>query len=106
MEFRKHLRTGIWGLAGKALPVVYGLGFVLLVIRVLPEEEFGNYVLLQEIFLILTGLATAIALQPLLKFASEEGGAKNSVRISCISGEAARITTIFSKFATWAGSSP
>ena len=79
MEFGKHLRTGIWGLAGKALPVAYGIGYVLLVIRVLPEEEFGNYVLLQEIFLILTGLATAIALQPLLKFASEEGGAEKGV---------------------------
>ncbi|MBP1653922.1 MAG: hypothetical protein H6Q28_478 [Bacteroidetes bacterium] len=79
MEFGKHLRTGIWGLAGKALPVAYGLGYVLLVIRVLPEEEFGNFVLLQEIFLILTGLATAIALQPLLKFASEEGGTEKGV---------------------------
>jgi len=79
MEFGKHLRTGIWGLAGKALPVAYGIGYVLLVIRVLPEEEFGNYVLLQEIFLILTGLATAIALQPLLKFASEEGGTEKGV---------------------------
>lgn len=79
MEFGKHLRTGIWGLAGKALPVAYGLGYVLLVIRVLPEEDFGTYVVLQEIFLILTGLATAIALQPLLKFASEEGGADGNV---------------------------
>ncbi len=79
MEFGKHLRTGIWGLAGKALPVAYGLGYVLLVIRVLPEEEVGNFVLLQEIFLILTGLATAIALQPLLKFASEEGGTEKGV---------------------------
>lgn len=79
MEFGKHLRTGIWGLAGKTLPVAYGLGYVLLVIRVLPEEEFGNFVLLQEIFLILTGLATAIALQPLLKFASEEGGTEKGV---------------------------
>ena len=72
MELRKYLGKGIWGLADKALPVVYGLGFVLLVIRVLPEEEFGNFVLVQEIFLIITGLATALALQPLLKFASEQ----------------------------------
>lgn len=79
MEFGRHLRTGIWGLAGKALPVAYGIGYVLLVIRVLPEEEFGNFVVLQEIFLILTGLATAIALQPLLKFASEEAGAETGV---------------------------
>ena len=73
MELGKHLGMGIWGLADKALPVVYGLGFVLLVIRVLPEQEFGNFVLIQEIFLVITGLGTAIALQPLLKYASEEG---------------------------------
>ncbi len=72
MEFGKHLDKGIWGLADKALPVVYGLGYVLLVIRVLPEEEFGNWTLLQEIFLLLSGLITAFALNPLLKFASED----------------------------------
>ena len=71
MELGKHLTKGIWGLADKALPVVYGLGYVWLVIRVLPEEEFGNFVLVQEIFLIISGLATAFALQPLLKFSSE-----------------------------------
>ncbi len=71
MEIGKHLSKGIWGLADKALPVVYGVGYVLLVIRVLPEEEFGNFVLIQEIFLIVSGLATAFALQPLVKFCSE-----------------------------------
>jgi O-antigen/teichoic acid export membrane protein len=72
MEFGKHLAKGIWGLADKALPVVYGIGYVWLVIRVLPEEEFGNFVLVQEVFLVISGLATAFALQPLLKFSSEE----------------------------------
>jgi O-antigen/teichoic acid export membrane protein len=72
MEVGKHLREGLWGVADKLLAVIYGLGFVWLVIRVLPEEEFGNFVLVQEVFLIISGLATAFALQPLLKFAAEE----------------------------------
>jgi lipopolysaccharide exporter len=72
VELGKHLGKGLWGLADKGLPVAYGLGYVFLVIRVLPEEEFGNFVLVQEIFLIISGLATAFALQPLLKFASEK----------------------------------
>lgn len=72
MELGKHLGKGLWGLADKALPVVYGVGYVLLVIRVLPEEEFGNFVLVQELFLIITGLGTSFALWPLLKFAAEE----------------------------------
>ena len=72
MELGKHLTKSLWGLADKALPVVYGIGYVYLVIRVLPEEEFGNFVLFQEIFLILSSLAAALALQPLLKFAAED----------------------------------
>ncbi len=71
MEFGKHLGKGLWGIADKALPVVYGISYVLLVIRVLAEEEFGNFVLIQEIFLILSNLAAAFALHPLLKFAAE-----------------------------------
>jgi O-antigen/teichoic acid export membrane protein len=71
VEFGKHLAKGFWGLADKALPVVYGVGYVLLVIRVLPTEEFGNFVLIQEIFLVISGLATGLALQPLLKYGAE-----------------------------------
>lgn len=71
MRLSDHLGKGIWGAADKGLPVVYGVGFVVLVIRVLPEVEFGNFVLVQEVFLIISGLANAFALQPLLKFASE-----------------------------------
>ncbi|HTO94114.1 MAG TPA: lipopolysaccharide biosynthesis protein [Bacteroidota bacterium] len=72
MEIGRHLTKGIWGLADKSLPAIYGLGYVWLVIRVLPEEEFGNFVLVQEVFLVISGLATAFALQPLLKYAAEE----------------------------------
>jgi lipopolysaccharide exporter len=71
MEFSKHLGKGLWGIADKALPAVYGVAYVILVIRVLPEEEFGSFVLIQEIFLILSNLAAAFALHPLLKFGSE-----------------------------------
>ena len=71
MEFGKHLGKGLWAMADKALPVIYGIAYVVLVIRVLPEEEFGNFVLIQDIFLIASGLVGAFALQPLLKFASE-----------------------------------
>ncbi len=72
MELGKHLGKGLWGLADKLLPVIYGLGYVLLVIRVLPEQEFGYFVLVQEVFLVISGLSTAFALQPMLKFAAEK----------------------------------
>jgi O-antigen/teichoic acid export membrane protein len=72
VELGKYLGKGIWGLADKGLPVIYGVAFVVLVIRVLPEEQFGNFVLVQEIFLIISGLVQGFALQPLLKFAAED----------------------------------
>jgi len=84
VELGKHLGKGLWGLADKALPVVYGVAYVVLVIRVLPEEEFGNFVLIQEIFLIATGLAMAFALQPLLKFAAEERSDQSAVLSSAL----------------------
>ncbi len=71
MRLGTYLDKGLWGLADKGLPVIYGVAYVILVIRVLPEEEFGNFVLVQEVFLVISTLATAFALQPLLKFASE-----------------------------------
>lgn len=67
-----HLGKGIWGAADKVLPVLYGLGYVAFVIRVLPEVELGNFALVQTIFLFITGLTNGFPLQPLLKFASEE----------------------------------
>ena len=80
MELGKYLGKGLWGLADKILPVVYGLGYVVLVIRVLPQEEFGNFVLVQEVFLVISGLSTAFALQPMLKFAAEKNS--NAVEIA------------------------
>jgi len=71
MEFGKHIGKGLWAFADKALPVVYGLGFVVLVIRTLAPEEYGLYVLVQTIFLILFTFAYSIALQPMLKFVAE-----------------------------------
>ena len=73
MELGKHIGTGLWGLADKALPVLYGLGFVVLVIRVLPEQDFGNFVLVQEVFLVISALTAAFALQPMTKYLAEQG---------------------------------
>jgi O-antigen/teichoic acid export membrane protein len=79
VELGKYLGKGLWALADKGLPVFYGVAFVVLVIRVLPEEEFGNFVLVQEIFLIISGLAQGFALQPLLKFAAEENAESKGI---------------------------
>jgi teichuronic acid exporter len=71
MEFGKHIGKGLWAFADKGLPVVYGLGFTLLVVRTFPPLEFGSYVLVQSIFLFAVMLASGLAYQPLIKFAAE-----------------------------------
>jgi O-antigen/teichoic acid export membrane protein len=72
MEFGRYIDKGLWAAADKLLPVFYGVAFVLLVVRVLPQEEYGNFILVQDIFLTISGLAMAFALQPMLKFFAED----------------------------------
>ncbi len=77
MEFGKHIGKGLWGFADKALPALYGIAFMLFVIRTLPAQEYGAYVLFQTIFLLIVGLSYSFAIQPMLKFVSEGMNAKS-----------------------------
>jgi len=61
----------MWGLAGRALPSVYGVGIILFVIRTFTPLEFGVYTLLQTIFLLAMAMGQSFALQPLVKFGAE-----------------------------------
>ena len=65
MEFGKHVEKGVWAFAGKALPAVYLLGFIFIVQRVLPKEEFGAYAVVQAIFNFTTAIVVPFAVQPL-----------------------------------------
>lgn len=71
MEFGRHISRGSWAFADKALPALYGIGFVFLVARVLPREEYGAFVIVQTLFNIISALGYTLALQPLTKFAAE-----------------------------------
>jgi len=79
VEFGRHIDKGLWAAADKLLPVIYGVTFVLLVVRVLPQGEYGSFVLIQDIFLTITGLATALALQPMLKYAAEHASDSDAI---------------------------
>ena len=72
MEFGKHIGKGLWAFADKALPALYGIGFIFLVVRALPEREYGAFVIVQTIFTVVSMMAIALALQPLTKFAAEK----------------------------------
>jgi O-antigen/teichoic acid export membrane protein len=67
VRLSSHLDKGFWTLADKAILAAYGLVFMLLVIRTLPEEEYGNFVLVQNAFLILSHLAVSLGLAPYVK---------------------------------------
>lgn len=71
MKFSSHLGKGLWAVAVKTLPVINGIATVFLVIRALPEREYGAFVLLQTVFVFAMALANALALTPLIKFAAE-----------------------------------
>jgi O-antigen/teichoic acid export membrane protein len=84
MEFGKHIGKGMWGLAGRALPSLYGVGIILFVIRAFPPVEFGVYTLLQTIFLLAVSTGQSFALQPLVKFAAGSGEPSGPVTASAI----------------------
>ena len=71
MQFGRHIGKGLWAFADKALPALYGIGFILLVIRVLPEGEYGAFVVVQSLYMIISGFGYALALQPLTKYGAE-----------------------------------
>jgi O-antigen/teichoic acid export membrane protein len=71
MQLTKHLDKGLWAIADKSLFAIYGVGFMFLVIRVLPKEELGVFVLIQNVFLILGHLSVCLGLSPLVKFIHE-----------------------------------
>jgi O-antigen/teichoic acid export membrane protein len=71
VEFGKHIDKAFWAFADKALPAIYGIGFIFLVARVLPKEEYGGFVVIQTMFNLLSAVSAAFALQPMTKLAAE-----------------------------------
>ncbi len=66
----------MWAGLDKALPVVYGLGFIFAVVRVLPASEFGLLVLFQSVFFFVQMVDTTMVHVPLAKFLAEGEGAE------------------------------
>jgi O-antigen/teichoic acid export membrane protein len=71
MRLTDHLSKGAWAFADKSLPLAYSIGAILLIIRVLPKEEYGLFILIQSITLMMVNLSTSFSLVPMVKFASE-----------------------------------
>jgi O-antigen/teichoic acid export membrane protein len=82
MEFGRHISKGLWAFADKALPAIYGVGYMFLVIRFLPQNEFGAFVIIQTIFVVISTMSFSLALQPLIKFGAEPGDKSYYITVS------------------------
>ncbi len=67
MQLSRHLATGFWTAADKGLVAAYGV-FMLVVIRVLPRDQFGEYLFVQYTFLTLSSLSVALGMGPYVKY--------------------------------------
>jgi lipopolysaccharide exporter len=71
MQFQRHISKGMWALADKGMLALYGVAFMLIVIRTLSPEQYGTLFLFQTVFLLITSLATSFAIQPMIKYVAE-----------------------------------
>jgi O-antigen/teichoic acid export membrane protein len=78
MEFGRHISKGFWAFADKGIPAVYGVAFMLIVIRTLSSEEYGTFLLFQTIFLLISALATSFAVQPMVKYIAEGSDSRSN----------------------------
>lgn len=71
MKFSQHIGKGAWGLAGRGLPVLHAVAFILLVVNALPITEFGAYSVFQNLYIILFMFTDNFALQAIVKHGVE-----------------------------------
>ena len=73
MQLEKHWRAATWALLDKSLILVFGLAFMLVVVRALPEAEFGLQAIASTVLLTLAPLLRMLFLVPSTKFVAEGG---------------------------------
>ena len=71
MRFSDYLTETFWAAVDKALPLFYGVGYIFVVARTLPEEEFGYLAQIEIIYYFILMVDFALAQTPMAKFAAE-----------------------------------
>ena len=71
MQLEKNWRRVSWSLLDKSLPVLFGVGFLLLVVRTLPAEELALQAIASTVLLTAAQLLRFMILIPLIKFVAE-----------------------------------
>ncbi len=72
MNISRHLDKGFWTLATRGTNALYGIFFIFIVLRLLPEEEYGKFALLRDTFLIIYTLSVTIGMAPMVKYFYED----------------------------------
>ena len=71
MRFSDYLTETFWAAVDKALPLIYGFGYIFVVARVLSKREFGWLAQIEIIYYFVLMLDLAIAQTPMAKFTAE-----------------------------------
>ncbi len=71
MNLARHLGIFSWAVASRALPLFYGLIFVLIVIPSLNVSELGRYIIIFTTFNYIALLNKSLVLNPMLRFGSD-----------------------------------
>ncbi len=71
MRFSDYLTETFWAAVDKALPLVYGLGYIFVVVRVLSKNEFGLLGLIELIVYFVLMVDNTLVQTPMAKFAAE-----------------------------------
>ena len=71
MQLERHWRQISWSVLDKSLPLVFGVGFMLLVVRVLPADELGLQAISSTVLLTVSQMLRFWVLLPLTKFVAE-----------------------------------
>jgi O-antigen/teichoic acid export membrane protein len=101
-----HWRLVSWAVLDKSLQLVFGVAFVLLVVRALPRAEFGLQGLASTILLTLSQLFRALLLVPLVKFVGEGAAAGRVAATGAalyVAASVAAAAALAAGRTTWAG---
>ncbi len=71
MQFSDYLTETFWAAVDKALPLIYGFGYIFVVARVLSKTEFGWLAQFEIVYYFILMLDLAIAQTPMSKFTAE-----------------------------------
>ncbi len=80
MNLAEHFGRFSWALAAKALPMVYGLVMVVVLIPILPVNEHGHYAIVFNLFLFVTFLNKSLVLNPMIRHAAVPDQFRISIR--------------------------